>query len=41
MPICQPRHRSILDSLGLQRVLTRTNLAFRMNLSGGLFQKTE
>jgi hypothetical protein len=41
MPICQPRRRSILDSLGLQRVLTRTNLAFRMNLFGGLFQKTE
>ena len=35
---CQPRRRSILNSLGLQRVLRRTNLAYRMHLFGGLFQ---
>jgi hypothetical protein len=35
---CQPRRRSILDSLGLQRVFGRTNLAYRMHLFGGLFQ---
>ena len=35
---CQPKRRSILDSLGLQRVFRRTNLAYRMHLFGGLFQ---
>jgi hypothetical protein len=35
---CQLSRRSILDSLGLQRVFRRTNLAYRMHLFGGLFQ---
>ena len=35
---CQPRRMSILDSLGLQRVFRRTNLACRMHLFGELFQ---
>jgi len=35
---CQLSRRSILDSLRLQRVFRRTNLAYRMNLFGRLFQ---
>ena len=35
---CQLSRRSILDSLRLQRVFRRTNLAYRMHLFGGLFQ---
>ena len=35
---CQLSRRSILDSLGLQRVFRRTNLAYRMHLFGELFQ---
>ena len=34
----QLSRRSILDSLGLQRVFRRTNLAYRMHLFGELFQ---
>jgi hypothetical protein len=33
-----PRRRYILDSLGLQRVFRRTNLAYRMHVFGRLFQ---
>jgi hypothetical protein len=35
---CQLSQRSILDSLQLQRVFRRTNLAYQMHLFGGLFQ---